>query len=63
MVLRLPFAHIPSRFAENGHRGHDIDAVDLGQVRADHAEQLSSQVELGLISLLLLEPLLPLFFW
>ena len=32
MVLVRPFAHSPSRFAEDGRRGHDLEAVDLGQV-------------------------------
>src|SRR5438132_2688699 len=30
MVLRFPFAHIPSRFANDGGRGHHIDTVDPG---------------------------------
>ena len=34
MVLGLPLAHIPSYFADNRHRRHDIDAIDLGQVRS-----------------------------
>src|SRR5262249_1411863 len=63
MVLGLPFAHIRSRFANDRRRGHDIDAVDLGQVRASQAKQLLAQVELRLIALLLLEPALPLLFW
>src|SRR6266566_1583640 len=53
MVLGLPFAHIPSHFAEDRRRGHDIDAVDLGQVHTAHAKQLSAQVELRSISGLL----------
>ena len=63
MVLGLPFAHIPSHFAEDRRRGHDIDAVDLGQVHTAHAKQLSAQVELRRISFLLLEPPFPLLFW
>src|SRR6266700_2257211 len=63
MVLGLPFAHIPSHFAEDRRRGHDIDAVDLGQVHTAHAKQLSAQVELRSISFLLLEPPFPLLFW
>jgi hypothetical protein len=30
MVVGLPFAHIPSYFAKDRGRGHDIDAVDPG---------------------------------
>jgi hypothetical protein len=62
MILGLPFAHIPSHFAEDRRRGHDIDAVDLGQVRTGHAKQLSTQVELRRIPFLLLEPPFPLLF-
>jgi hypothetical protein len=40
MVLRFPLAHIAAHFAENGHRGHDVNPVDLGQVRIGHAKQL-----------------------
>src|SRR5467141_1917996 len=50
MVLRFPFAHIPSRFAENRHRGHHINPVDPGQVRTANAKQLRAQVELRLIA-------------
>src|SRR6202790_642170 len=63
MVLGLPFAHIPSRFAEDRRRGHDIDAVDLGQVRTGHAKQIRAQAELRRIPFLLLEPFLPLLLW
>ena len=59
MVLVRPFAHSPSRFAEDGRRGHDIEAVDLGQIRTAHAKQLCAQVELRPIPFLLLEPSLP----
>src|SRR6201984_3207003 len=38
------------------------DAVDLGKVRTGHAKQSCTQVELWLISFLLLESLLPLLF-
>src|SRR5438034_1564926 len=62
MVLGLPFAHIPSRFAEDGHRGHDIEAIDPGQVRTAHAKQPGTQVEPRLIATLLLEPSLALLF-
>ena len=40
MALGLPFAHIPSRFAEDRHRGHDVNPVDLTQIRTGHAKQL-----------------------
>ncbi len=60
MVLGLPFAHIPSGFAKDRRRGHDIDAVDLGQVRTGHAKQVRAQAELRRIPFLLLEPFLPL---
>ena len=43
MVLGLPLAHIPSYFADHRHRRHDIDAIDLGQVRTGHAKQLFPQ--------------------
>src|SRR5271169_3413256 len=62
MVLGLPFAHIPSRFAEDHHRSHDIDAIDAGQVRTGHAKQPGTQVEPRLIAFLLLEPFLALLF-
>jgi hypothetical protein len=29
VALLLPLAHIPSHFAENRHRPHDVDAIDL----------------------------------
>ena len=32
MVFRFPFAHIPSRLAENRHGGRNVNPVDLGQV-------------------------------
>src|SRR5215469_13696200 len=51
-------AHIPSRFANDGRCRHDVDAVDLSQVRTGHTRQSFTQVELRLISFLLLEPLL-----
>ena len=38
MVLRLPFAHVPSYFAEEGRRGHNIDAINLGEILARHAK-------------------------
>ena len=45
MVLVFPWAHIPSRFAEDGGRRYDIDAVDLGEVRTSGAKQLGTQGE------------------
>src|SRR5260370_20400863 len=63
MVFSLPFAHIPSHFADDGGRGHDIDAVDLGQVRTGHAKQVRTQSELRFIAVLLLESCLPLLLW
>ena len=30
MVLRFPFAHVPTRFANDSRGGHDIDGVDAG---------------------------------
>ena len=63
MVLGLPLAHIPSYFAENRHRRHDIDAIDLGQVRTGHAEQLFPQVKLWIAFLLFIEPSLSGLFW
>ena len=63
MVHGLPFAHIPPRFAADRRRGHDIDAVNLGQVRTGHAKQVRAQAELWRIPLLLLEPILPLLRW
>src|SRR6266550_8331249 len=30
MIFVWPFAHIPAGFANDSHRGHDIDAVDAG---------------------------------
>src|SRR5215471_5224520 len=62
MALGLPFAHIPSHFAKDGGRGHDIDAVDLGQVRTAHAKQPFAQVELWRIPPLLPASSLALFF-
>ena len=62
MVLGLPFAHTPSRFANDGCRGHDIDAVDPGQVRTAHAKQPFAQIELWRIPLLLPASPLALFF-
>jgi hypothetical protein len=53
MVLGFPFAHIPSHFANDGGPGHDIDAIDLGQVGTDHAKQVSAQAELRFIAVLL----------
>src|ERR1700730_1831113 len=63
MVLGFPFAYIPAHFAEDRRRGHDIDAIDLGQVHPGHAKQLRAQVELRRIPFLLLQPPLPLLFW
>jgi hypothetical protein len=63
MVLGFPFADIPSHFAENRCRGHDVDAVDPGQVRTGHPKQLRAPVELRRIPFLLLQPPLPLLFW
>ena len=34
MVFRFPFAHIPSRLAENRRRGHNVDPVNLRQIRS-----------------------------
>ena len=62
MALGFPFAHIPSGFAEDGHRGHNINPVDPGQVRTRHAKQLRAQVELRLIAFVLPEPSLSLLF-
>src|SRR5271169_6986536 len=62
MVLGLPFAHIPSHFAEDGHGGHDVDAIDAGQVRTGHAKQPGTHVEPRLIAILLLAPFLALLF-
>ena len=47
-------------FAEARRRGHDIEAIDLGQVRTGHAKQVGAQPELRRIPFLLLEPFLPL---
>src|SRR6516225_1775952 len=62
MVLGLPFAHLPSCFADDRRRSHDIDAVDPGQVRTAHAKQPFAQIELWRISLLLPASSLALFF-
>src|SRR5215813_4494198 len=56
MMLSLPLSHVPSRFADNRHRGYYINAVDLSQVRTAHAKQLCTQVALWLIAFLLPEP-------
>ena len=53
MVLGLPLAHIASYFADNRHRRHHVDAVDLGQVRTCHAKQLFPQIKLWIAFLLL----------
>jgi len=47
MVLRLPFAHVPSHFAEDGHGRHDLNTVNLGQVDTCHAKQQRSHIEPG----------------
>jgi hypothetical protein len=47
MVLGLPLAHIPSYFADHRHRRHDIDAIDLGQVRTGHANNSSRKLNWG----------------
>jgi hypothetical protein len=52
VVLVFPFAHIPSRFAEDGRRGYDIHAVNLGEVRPGDAKQLGAQGECWLIPFL-----------
>jgi hypothetical protein len=57
----LPLAHIQSHFADNRHRRHDIDAIDLGQVRTGHAKQLFPQVKLWIAFLLLAPSLSRLF--
>lgn len=63
MVFRFPFAHIPSRLAENRRRGHNVDPVNLRQIRTGRAKQLCTQVELRRIPLLFLpKPLLPFLF-
>src|SRR5882757_2491400 len=54
------FTHIPSHFAEDRRRDHDIDTVDLGQVRTGHGKQVRTQPELRFIAVLLLESCLPL---
>src|SRR6516225_948012 len=51
-----------SYFAKDGGRGHDIDAVDPGQVRTAHAKQPLAQIELWRIPLLLPASSLALFF-
>jgi len=61
MVLGLPLAHIPSYFADHRHHGHDIDAIDLGQVHTGHAKQLFPQVKLWIAFLLLAPSLSRLF--
>src|SRR6516164_4122058 len=62
MVLGLPLAHIASYFADNRHRRHHVDAVDLGQVRTCHAKQLFPQIKLW-IAFLLLAPCFSGLFW
>jgi hypothetical protein len=57
VVLVRPFAHSPSRFADDGRRGHDIEAVDLGQIRMRNNS--ARPVKLRPIPFLLLEPSLP----
>jgi hypothetical protein len=52
VVLVFLFAHIPSGFAEDGRRGYDIDAVNLGEVRTGDAKQLGAQGEHWLIPFL-----------
>jgi hypothetical protein len=51
MVLGLPFAHIPSHFAEDRRRGHHIDAVDLkanpnGMKTSDSGTPLAQETRL-----------------
>ena len=40
MVLGLPSAHIVSGLTDDRRCGHDIDAVEPGQIRTGHAKQL-----------------------
>jgi hypothetical protein len=49
VALVLLFAHIPSRFAEDGRRGCDIDAVNPGEVRNGDLKQLGARGERWLI--------------
>jgi len=53
VVLGLPFVHIPTCFAEDRRRGHDIDAINLSQVRTGDVKQLGTKVELRRIPFLL----------
>src|SRR6516164_5347321 len=62
MVFGLPFAHIPSCFAKDGHGCHHIDAVNECQIRAHHAKQLRAEVESWAIAFLFLESSLALLF-
>jgi hypothetical protein len=62
MGLVRPFAHIQSRFAENGRCRQHINAINLGQIRTVHAKQLRTQFELRHVPFLLFEPRLPLLF-
>ena len=62
MVLGLPSAHIVPGFADDRRRGHDIEAIDPGQVGSGHAKQLPPQVELRLIPVLFLKSIFPRFF-
>ena len=50
MILRFPFAHIPSHFAEDGRRGHHINAVNLGEILTRHAKYFLPQLELRSIA-------------
>jgi len=61
MVHRLPPAHVPSYVADDGHRRHDIDAIELGQVGTGHAKQLFPQVKLWIAFLFLAPSLAGLF--
>ena len=62
MILGPPLTHVRSRCADNGRRGHDIDAVHQCQARSGDAKQFRTHVELRRIPFLLPQPSLLLLF-
>src|SRR5215467_16197763 len=62
MILRLPFAHVPSHFAKDGHSRHAIDAINLGEISARPAEQVLAQIESWYVAFFLFKPRFPLLF-
>lgn len=53
MLWCRPLGHVDACFGKDGLNGDGIEAMDLGEINAAEAKEASSQIEVGVVTLVL----------